>query len=97
MRLFTFLFVVIALASVSTPSRSQDAATADPESTRVEADSENSEIRFYINGSIAAVLKTDGLHVRESIGYGGTLTDYGTEGFSTFGKQEVEEVDDAAE
>ncbi|MGR3802037.1 MAG: hypothetical protein ACU0AY_01075 [Marinibacterium profundimaris] len=77
----------------------QDAGARDapPEPTRIEVDSESGEIHFYIEGNVAAVLKADGLHVRESIGYGGTLTDYGTEGFSAFGKQDVKEADDAAE
>lgn len=52
-----------------------------PEPTRIEANTESSRIDFYIDDRLMAVLKDDGLHVREGINYGGMLTDYGTAHF----------------
>lgn len=52
-----------------------------PEPTRIEANTESSRIDFYIDDRLVAVLKDDGLHVREGINYGGMLTDYGTAHF----------------
>lgn len=72
--------------SLTGPALAQDAGAhgSPSEPTRIEADSEQGEIRLYVEGALAAILKEDGLHVRESIGYGGTLTDYGKTGFEDF-------------
>ncbi|MET4129342.1 hypothetical protein [Roseovarius sp. MBR-6] len=45
--------------------------------TRIEADPETHEIRFYVEGNLAAVLKGDGLHVRNNVQFGGTVFDSG--------------------
>ena len=97
MRQFILLFSFVFLATASTSSFSQDEITGDPASTRVEADPENSEIRFFIDGTVAAVLRADGLHVRNSIFYGGRLTDVGAEGFTALSKQDVKEADNYKE
>lgn len=47
------------------------------EPTRIETDSTANEIRFYVDGKLAAVLKDDGLHVRNNIQFGGTIFDSG--------------------
>ncbi|WP_366555334.1 hypothetical protein [Aquibaculum sediminis] len=75
------LFIFVALFFVSGTTSAQNANTQDPEPTRIVADSEADEIRFYVDDALAAVLKEDGLHVRESIGLGSTVTVYGTEHF----------------
>lgn len=51
------------------------------EPTRIETDSESGQIQFYIKGELVAVLKEDGLHVREGMSYGGTLLNYGYDSF----------------
>lgn len=38
-------------------------------------------IRFVINGTPVAVIDADGLHVRDDLDYGGSLTDTGPSGF----------------
>lgn len=77
---FYFGFILISAPVSAQESKPKSA----PEPTRVEADSEASEIRFYIDGDVAAVLKSDGLHVRKRVFYGGALTDYGQQGFDGF-------------
>lgn len=72
------LFIFVSLFLVSGTATAQNANTQEPEPTRIVADSESDEIRFYVDDALAAVLKEDGLHVRESVGLGGTMTDYGT-------------------
>lgn len=91
MRLFAFLFIVIALAPASTLAQEpvpcdgcgdyQEGAAAHKAPTRIETNSEHGEIRFFIDGDLAAVLKGDGLHVRGDSNFGGSLTDYGKTGF----------------
>jgi hypothetical protein len=54
---------------------------AKSEQTRIVIDKEASEFRFIIDGETAAVLKKDGLHVREGIHYSAHIKDYGPEGF----------------
>ena len=100
MRYFCLLFSALTVALIAAPvvAQAQEVQSSDAEPlTRVEADSESHEIRFYVDGNLAAVLKDDGFHVREHMNYGGTLTDYGTEGFSRFGEQDLKEADDDAE
>jgi len=100
MRYFCTLFSALTVALIAAPVAAQAQKDQSPGAeslTRIETDSEPHEIRFYVDGKLAAVLKDDGFHVREHMKYGGTLTDYGTEGFSTFGEQDVKEADDDAE
>lgn len=72
MKLFVF---IISVLFFSQPVHAEDAAA--PEPTRIEADSENSQIRFYIDGELEAVLTKGRLHVREDIDFGGTVRDVG--------------------
>ena len=81
--LFTVLTPLLIAAPVAAQTQEDQSSGAKP-LTRIEADSESHEIRFYIDGALAAVLKNDGLHVRKSMAYGGTLTDYGQKGFEDF-------------
>lgn len=85
MRILIFLFVFLFTPLFSPLAIAEDTAPSAPitdanEPTRIETDSENGEIRFYVKGSLAAVLKDDGLLVREDIGYGGTINDHGRTG-----------------
>ena len=84
--LFTLLMVALSPALVAAQTQDTEASGSGAQAlTRIEADSEAHEIRFYLEGSLAAVLKSDGLHVREGVSYGGALTDYGRKGFDNFG------------
>lgn len=74
---------------------SASGAVADKTSTRIETNSENGEIRFYIKDKLAAILNEDGLHVRESTSYGGTLTDYGQKGFDDLADDRAPGKDEA--
>src|SRR3954469_17715577 len=54
------------------------AATAErPPATRTETDPKTGALLFIINGKEQARIDATGLHVREDVAYGGTLTDYG--------------------
>lgn len=75
------LLLVTSIIIFSLPETANADEAIAPEPTRIEADTENSRIDFYIDGRLMAVLKDDGLHVREGINYGGMLTDYGTAHF----------------
>lgn len=54
---------------------------SNPLPARIEANQESGRIDFYINDSLAAVPTEDGLHVREGVNYGSTLTDTGSIAF----------------
>ena len=102
MRKISVLFAVLMVGVFAAPvvAQTQDGETpisGAQAQTRIEADSESHEIRFYVDGELAAVLKGDGFHVLENISYGGSLTDYGAEGFKTFGEQGTGEGGDVAE
>jgi len=93
-----FLFLAVGFAPALASAGDRSSSDSDSQSfTRIEVDSEFHEIRFYVEGELAAVLKQDGLHVRESVSYGGSLTDYGTEGFETFAGPTEEESEDVAD
>ena len=63
------------------PAMAQGREMLSPGATRIEIDPERDEIHFYIKGEVAAILRADGLHVREHINLGGSVTDYGVAGF----------------
>jgi len=61
--------------------------------TQIIADDRTDTIHFIINGEEKAFLDADGLHVQENIHYGGTIKDYGTEGFDTHVKGQDKEAE----
>lgn len=75
MRLFVFILVMLGF---TLPVQAQENPATEP--TRIEVDSESGEINFYIEGELQAVLKNNGLHVRDNVQFGGTIIDSG-EGF----------------
>lgn len=78
MKLFyIFAFIVF----FTCPALAQETDPTSPPPTRVETDTVKSEIRFYIDGDLSAVLKKDGLHVSDGIFYGGMIKDAGVDGF----------------
>lgn len=81
------VFLVVIFSSTAMFSHAQDLAT--PKQTRIEAESDSNEINFFVGGVLSAVLKQDGLHVREGVNYGGMLTDYGTQHFDDVYAQEA--------
>lgn len=70
-------------AGADSPTASDKAAEAatTARSPRIVLDDERNEIHFVIDGKVAAVLDANGLRVRESIEYGGTVTDTGAADF----------------
>lgn len=80
MRLLSLLALLMLPFSIA--SAQEAAVKTEPfESTRIEADNEAGVIRFIVKGKVAAILMEDGLHIRESVAYGGSLTDYGAASF----------------
>lgn len=73
--LFTFELSWPALAG-SAPKAAQEPRGA--QSLSIVEDHEAKAFRFLIDGKEVARLDADGLHVREGIEYGATLTDTGT-------------------
>jgi len=69
---------LLAGASFSSPA---DARAQAQERVVIVADQEAGAVRFVIDGEEVARLDASGLHVRESVSYGGVLTDYGASGF----------------
>ena len=66
--LSAILITAAAVLSYTAPAQQQ---------TRVETDQATGAIRFIANGREEARIDKDGLHVRQSVQYGGTLTDVG--------------------
>ncbi|SPH17896.1 hypothetical protein DEA8626_01424 [Defluviimonas aquaemixtae] len=85
--LSTLLTVLLLCAFAQTKQLSAADRKAD---TRIEEDGETNEIRFYVDGELGAVLKSDGLHVRNGIRYGGTIVDAGAQGY--FEKQQGDDA-----
>ena len=52
-------------------------AAAEQPQTRVETDQATGAVRFIVNGREEARIDKAGLHVRDSIEYGGAITDTG--------------------
>lgn len=72
------VLIAIALMIVCAPAFAGDAQPAQAKpATRIEADDKAGVIRFIVKGKEAARLDGAGLHVRESVEYGGTATDTG--------------------
>lgn len=87
MRYFCVLFAALTVALIAAPVAAQAQETQSSGAkplTRIEADSESHEIRFYIDDELAAVLKTDGLHVRGGISSTGAITNHGWNSYNTF-------------
>lgn len=75
------LFIMSDQAFGQEASAAATAQASGSAATRIEVDEEAGAIRFFIDGHEKARLDAAGLHVRENIDYGGTLTDYGQKGF----------------
>lgn len=54
------------------------AQNSTSETTKIIADQDKGTITFIIDGEAVAQINRDGLHVVESINYGGVLTDTGS-------------------
>lgn len=84
MKKLTALCFFLTVAITPALAAAQDSTSSNSDSsapTRIETDTESHEIRFYVDGELAAVLKQDGLHVRDDINFGGVVSDYGRSGF----------------
>lgn len=75
------IFIVLLSIGPASAQEEADAAIVTASDTRIEVDDNADEIRFLIKGKVIAVLREDGLHVRDNINYGGELTDYGHQSF----------------
>lgn len=77
MKKFLTFFVALLLCG---PAMGED--VVEPvEPTRIEADSKKSQIRFFIDDELSAVLTREGLIILNGIEYGSAITDTGKEGF----------------
>lgn len=94
MRHFIVIFTTAFVLAVSCPpafsadqqaretaAPDKDTQSADVKSAELVVDEQNGAVRILIDGRPIVIIDKDGLHVRESINYGGTLTDYGGVGF----------------
>ena len=75
--IFTSLLTAAATAALTAPA---------PPQTRVEADRAGA-IRFIVDGREEARIDAAGLHVRQSVEYGGVLTDTGEAYYDTPAKE----------
>lgn len=57
---------------IAIPAEAQ--GTASPLPTRVEADTEKEEIRFYVADQLVAIVDHEGFRIRGEISYAGALT-----------------------
>ena len=71
------LFVIALLTAFSlldtnkAYAQNEPLAAIDSAATRIELDETTGEIRFFIKGVMAAVLRDDGLHLRNNLQFGG--------------------------
>jgi hypothetical protein len=64
----------IACAAGPAPAATQPQPTGQQQATRIETDQKTGAIRFIVNGREEARIDATGLHVRQSVEYGGELT-----------------------
>ena len=70
------------ILTVGFTAASTVASTAPvPQRTRVETDQKTGAVLFIVDGREEARIDRNGVHVRRSVEYGGTLTDIGTGGY----------------
>ena len=74
---FCALMVGSVLATSAQPSHAED--TANKGKTEILVDENAGTVSILINGETAVLIDADGLHVRDSIEYGGTIADMGRE------------------
>ena len=79
--LTTLCALVLLSATTFAQQEQSHPALRDVAATRIEVDEEANIIRFFVDGEETMRLDAEGLHVRNDIGYGGTVTDYGGSGF----------------
>jgi hypothetical protein len=75
--LLAFFIILIPSTSIAEPV----APEAIKSETRIEADNEAGQIKFFIKGELEAVLDENGLHIRDSVDFGATITDTGSAAF----------------
>jgi hypothetical protein len=86
MRRVLFAILSIVLLSAACPAEAQtQRSSAQLPATRIETDQKAGVIRFIVNGREEARLDATGLHVRNGISYGNTLTDVGAAGYDSPG------------
>jgi len=75
------LIVIAICLFLSLPALAADKTGAPapkaPERTRIVVDQKTNTIRFIIDGTEQARIDTTGLHVRNDVEYGGSITDTG--------------------
>ncbi len=82
-----FVFALAALCCLSsTSAMAEESAQSSPEANEpkveVVEDQEAGVVRVMISGRTVVLIDSSGLHVNGDIGYAGTSTDYGPEGFA---------------
>jgi hypothetical protein len=76
--ILVFLVLVMLVVSMGKPAESASPAT------RIETDQKTGAMLFIVNGQEEAQLDANGLHVRQSVQYGGTMTDVGVSSYDRF-------------
>ena len=75
-----YLVSLLALPSLSLAEDTVSSVQSDAPlpATRIVTDEENNTVTIFIDGKPVVQINKDGLHVVESINYGGVLTDTGS-------------------
>jgi hypothetical protein len=84
---YVLVLLVSAPAFAGGGSKQSPAETDPTPRVQIVEDQAAAAFRFMIDGREVARLDPDGLHVRENIEYGGTLTDAGTAYYDAKAKQ----------
>lgn len=90
------LSAIAIILAASLLAHAYAAGLAAPQSAQravIVEDQEAAAFRFIIDGKEVARLDGTGLHVRESLSYGGVLTDYGTGTFDRLFREPEEAAD----
>jgi len=89
----TFIASVAFVATLTGyPAFAEEAMNEQP--TRIEIDQQSKTFTFIINDKAVATLDKSGLHVGDSITYGGTLTDAGADALKARSTDSTEAADE---
>ncbi len=81
-RILLSAIIVLLATAAQAGEATAPAATPQPagqaQATRIETDQKTGAVRFIVNGKEVARFDANGLHVKDSIDYGGVITDDGS-------------------
>lgn len=93
MRLFFLIVVTLFVSPALAEQPAQSVTPQQGDRVQIIADQEAGAVRIVIDGQPVAIIDATGLHVRGSVSYGGTMTDYGSSDFEAHAAQREEEPD----